>query len=554
MQTRFDRYYWSFGIVFLLSLYGCSSGKITRDPMNDEAKAIPKPVIPTDPVELKVYEQAKTFDAFLKKELKPDQLTALRTLCEKTPSENIFCYGVTQFDSLEEKRRANIFRVNSRRKTGKQAKFRIKGGKVTNWKELTAAKLSSLIRAIHTLRPADAKLVMTTAMEETSCPNPVAIASAVQQEDNLPNDVKMEQLGTLYQRGGECLGANDPDREALLTRAGLFFFAAKDYKAALIAFDKASKVENTFVGRTLYWSHRANLELNQKDAAAKDLEAMKTRYPFAFHTLMALNSNGQDPGIILSKTNPDLIRRSNASPAINPLIDQVELLSRYGFEQAAGKVLDWAVASAQGVEPEIMVYLAELKKEQGDYRSKITILTDVLYKRPDLISKETMELYFPKVYFPIFEKQSNGVDPYLLLAVARRESAFNPKATSPANARGLLQMLPATSRLLKKKANLFDPETNIELGAKYLTQLLQKSDGKIHLALASYNAGPNRVTVWTDRYPVTEPILFMDLIPYRETREYVASVLRNYYWYRRIHSGEENLDSKQLLHIAITHP
>ena len=232
---------------------------------------------------------------------------------------------------------------------------------------------------------------------------------------------------------------------------------------------------------------------------------------------------------------------------MNSLIEQVEVLHHYGFEQSAARVLDWAVADSQGVEPELKIYLAELKKEQGDYVSKITLLSDVLYNHPSLISRQTMEQYFPKTYFPIFEKHASGIDPYFLLAIARRESAFNTRAVSSANARGLLQVMPETRKKLKIEGDLLDPDSNVAIGARYIQELLKMVNGQVHLAVAAYNAGPHRVNTWVIRYQVTEPVLFIDLIPFRETREYVASVLRNYYWYRRIHEGGGKISSERNL-------
>jgi soluble lytic murein transglycosylase len=234
-------------------------------------------------------------------------------------------------------------------------------------------------------------------------------------------------------------------------------------------------------------------------------------------------------------------RHSDQSPLVNQLLEQVEVLRKYSFDSSSRRVLNWTIAAAQEAEPEVRIYLAELKRDQGDYQSKISILSDVLYKNPQLISKESMELYFPKVYFPVFEKNVAGIDPYLLISIARQESAFNAKARSHANARGLMQMLPMTARRFSSQpsSKLYVPEFNVSVGSRYFTTLLERTNGQIHLALAAYNAGENRITQWTQRYPVQEPVLFIDLIPFRETRDYVASILRNYYWYRRIHSNSE---------------
>ncbi|MBI1861333.1 MAG: lytic transglycosylase domain-containing protein [Deltaproteobacteria bacterium] len=397
---------------------------------------------------------------------------------------------------------------------------------IRNFSRITADKLSA---------------VRQQAISENSCPNNPAIAVAATLEDNLPSGVDPLEIAALYEKGGDCIPQAAAEQEILFTRAGLFYFVKKDFKQAMRCFEKAKSVDVPYTGRPLYWLSRSYLEIGEKKEAAKIVEFMRTRYPFSFHTIVALTTEKTDPGDVLrSKSGSGSARRSQQNPNVNLLIDQVELLKRFGYSAAASRVLDWAAAESQGFEPEVRLYLAELKQDGPDRVSQISLLSDILYKNPQLVSKQSMELYFPKVFFPVFETNIAGLDPNLLLAVARQESAFNPRARSVANARGLLQILPKTGRRFRKRLDLYDPEMNIEVGSRYLYELLKRLNGNIPLALASYNAGPERVSNWANRYPVDNPVLFTDLIPFRETREYVASILRNYYWYRRMNSaGDE---------------
>ncbi|MBY0369370.1 lytic transglycosylase domain-containing protein, partial [bacterium] len=389
----------------------------------------------------------------------------------------------------------------------------------------------------------------TAALREMECPNSAAIAVAALLEDRLPDKADFEEIGRLYEKGAACSTGTPTDQETIYTRAGLMYFAKGQYALAKPAFENASKVPDVFVGRALYWLFRTQTKL--EDRKADDtLESLQAKYPFSFHSLVAQTSIGKDPGELLNRPTPEPTTRSRQDPEVNTLLEQVEILHRLEFNAAAGKVLNWAVALGKGAEPELLLYMAELKKVENDYRSKLFLLSDVLYKNPSLISRQSLELYFPKVLFPVFEKQSSVIDPYFLLAIARRESAFNTRAVSTANARGLLQVLPKTSRRISKKTNLFDPETNVEVGAKYVAGLLNRTEGNVHYALAAYNAGPNKLQAWTKNYPTDDPILFIDLIPFRETREYVGSVLRNYYWYRRIHQADKPIPSDKLLDIA----
>jgi soluble lytic murein transglycosylase len=124
------------------------------------------------------------------------------------------------------------------------------------------------------------------------------------------------------------------------------------------------------------------------------------------------------------------------------------------------------------------------------------------------------------------------LDPVILYGLVRRESVFNKDATSPVGARGLMQLMPGTARHIAKNLHerwrgsdsLYDPAKNLEYGSYYYRKLLTQFNGNDALALAAYNAGPNRVKQWLpdEALPVD---IWIETIPYRETRDYVTSVL-----------------------------
>ena len=109
--------------------------------------------------------------------------------------------------------------------------------------------------------------------------------------------------------------------------------------------------------------------------------------------------------------------------------------------------------------------------------------------------------------------ETHGLDPDLIESVIRVESAGNPRAVSPKGASGLMQLMPETARALRVR-NVFDPAQNVEGGTRYLRQLLDLYDHDLALALAAYNAGPQKVAV------------YKGIPPYRETRNYVSRVIR----------------------------
>jgi soluble lytic murein transglycosylase len=160
------------------------------------------------------------------------------------------------------------------------------------------------------------------------------------------------------------------------------------------------------------------------------------------------------------------------------------------------------------------------------------------------LAPETLAAYqYPRAYWPRVTAAADAerLDPYLVLAVMRQESLFDPDAVSPAAAYGLLQLLVSTASHVAGRpmtaAALVDPTTNITLGTRYLRQLLDRFDGDVAKAVAAYNGGEDAVAKWERRAPGTPTDEFVETISYRETRHYVKQVLGNYRRYRRLYGA-----------------
>ena len=113
-----------------------------------------------------------------------------------------------------------------------------------------------------------------------------------------------------------------------------------------------------------------------------------------------------------------------------------------------------------------------------------------------------------------------------------------------------MQVMPATARKHFRRISqqeLFSPQTNVKVGVSEFSWLLKRYDGDGELSLAAYNAGPHNVDRWLARYPTSNKMLFVDLIPFAETRDYVALIGRNYFWYLSLYSpqGESSIDFDQ---------
>jgi soluble lytic murein transglycosylase len=167
-----------------------------------------------------------------------------------------------------------------------------------------------------------------------------------------------------------------------------------------------------------------------------------------------------------------------------------------------------------------------------------------------LINEVGRSARYYRIVYPVVERErvvtasrANGLDPVLVAALIRQESSFNPLATSPAGARGLMQVMPDLGRTLAARqgiANyrselLYDPAVNITLGTAHLKNTLSAYPDAVR-ALAAYNAGASRVRRWSSKAGARDPEVFTERIPFVETRGYVRAVLRNRAFYRELYS------------------
>jgi soluble lytic murein transglycosylase len=156
-------------------------------------------------------------------------------------------------------------------------------------------------------------------------------------------------------------------------------------------------------------------------------------------------------------------------------------------------------------------------------------------------------LVFPRPYWQQIESdaRADGLDPFLVAALIRQESEFNPEAVSRKNAYGLMQVLPSVGKSLSKRdgdrhfktSELLDPSTNLKLGMQDLRKSIDRYSGQVEYALAAYNAGDTPVHQWMSTNNYKDIAEWVESIPYTETREYVQGILRNRELYREVYEG-----------------
>jgi soluble lytic murein transglycosylase len=306
----------------------------------------------------------------------------------------------------------------------------------------------------------------------------------------------------------------------------------------------------------LYWAGRSYQEAGRFDRAEPLYRQVLLGYQNTYYGRRALEhlSEIQDQRSSLAAIEA---ARSGIDLSEALSVDRVALQTRIAQLYAAGlekQALREAASAVQGKRDDA-AFLAMEAWIHADRRRNLDAFRTIRAAFPfhvsatgDLLPRPIWELFYPLGYWEPIERYSveRGLDPYLVAALIRQESTFNPRVQSHAGARGLMQILPSTGRFLARQErvrydakDLYDPEINIRYGTRYLKDVLGSFGGRVDYALASYNAGPHRVKRWTGMDLSIPSEVFIEEIPFEETRNYVKLVLRNEMLYRRLYGGAE---------------
>ncbi len=309
-------------------------------------------------------------------------------------------------------------------------------------------------------------------------------------------------------------------------------------------------------GKFLYWAGRAYQEAGRFDRAESLYRQVLLGFQNTYYGRRAFEHLSE---ILDQRTSLAAIEaarsRIDLSEALK--VDRVSLQSRIAQLYAAGlekEALRETEYAAQGKRDDA-AFLAMAAWIHAEGRRNLDAFRTIREAFPfhgsatgDLLPRPIWELFYPLGYWDQIVRYSGerGLDPYLVAALIRQESTFNPGVRSHAGARGLMQILPSTGRLLARQeklrydiSDLYDPEINIRYGTRYLKDVLGSFGGRVDYALASYNAGPHRVKRWTGMDLTIPSEVFIEEIPFDETRDYVKLVLRNEMLYRRLYGGAE---------------
>ena len=302
--------------------------------------------------------------------------------------------------------------------------------------------------------------------------------------------------------------------------------ARSDWPAALAAI-RAMGDKQRGDSRWTYFQARLT-ELAGDKAAARTLYR-KAAEKADFHGFLA--ADRIDQPYVLCPSIPHDAEGARASVARDASMVRAMALYRAGRKAWAQKEWDDALSRFDADKRRLAVGIAQ---DNGWFDRGVFGLVNVGGKSyPD--ESRLYLLRFPLHHQDTIRREAtrNRLDPAWVAAEIRAESIFDPNARSPANAMGLMQILPATGADVARRIgapwggaqSLYDADTNIVLGTAYLRQLLDRYGGKPYEVIAGYNAGPAPLNRWKTQRPGMDPDFWIETISYKETRDYVARVL-----------------------------
>ncbi len=277
--------------------------------------------------------------------------------------------------------------------------------------------------------------------------------------------------------------------------------------------------------RWLYWRARAMAKLEVEDPAYPSPEQIYSSLALtrSFYGFLSADIVGRDYTLLDRPVDPPEQRVEEV--AVLP--GMLRTLELYHINALRDARREWLYVT-RDMDPQSLLAAGKLAEQWGLYRQGIEAVVDAKHW-------DDLQIRFPLAFHTEVENASKitNIEPPLLFAIARQESAFASDAKSSAGAMGLMQLMPATARQTARSIgvkynywSLIDPEHNIQLGSTYLNQLLGQFDGNRVLAAAAYNAGPHRVKQWLKKNQTQVPYdIWIETIPFRETRKYVKNVL-----------------------------
>lgn len=364
---------------------------------------------------------------------------------------------------------------------------------------------------------------------------------------------QMEEALKYYKLLVEKHAGTDEAIEALFYSA-IIEVRRENYGAAVALFERLLALGNIdrWELSARYWLWRA-LQKSNQSRATEQQQLLVQQFPFTYYGLLAAAEN--NGGTLVMPSSNGEIKKLSYRMWLTPL--QTQSWNRMLQLLAAGW-LDEARLELKNIpaprEPQGKLLFARYWASAFGYVEAMDLITEVLRDNKEWYDKDVLALIFPEEFNGYINSESNkhAFDPILLRSLIRQESAYKVDAVSRSQAMGLMQLLTGTAeevaadlrlKNFNAKKDIFLPEINIRLGSSYLAKLLRKFNRQVPLSLAAYNAGPGKLQDWINARPSLQGVvnlkspspmdeLWIEELPWSETRFYVKAILRNALIYR----------------------
>jgi soluble lytic murein transglycosylase len=340
-----------------------------------------------------------------------------------------------------------------------------------------------------------------------------------------------------------------PRAERAAWKSGWWSYRNADYARTIRIFENASTSfpRSDYRPSFLYWAARSHGKLGAGADAESRLRLVFADYGNSYYGRLAARNL---PRAARAETPGDAVRVAQQALADRPAepanASVIRLLLTAGLYDDALNELRFAQRS-NGTSPAIEATIAWAYNRKGELRRGISLMRRAypqFLTADQSLPREVLQIIFPLTYWDLIRKHSaeRDLDPYVVAALFAQESTFDAGIRSSANAWGLMQIVPSTGKRLARTLAirrfttpmLTNPEINIRMGTLYFSNLV-KQFGGTYYALASYNAGENRVIRWKSERPGMAEDEFIDDIPFPETQNYVKRILGTAEDYRMLY-------------------
>lgn len=329
---------------------------------------------------------------------------------------------------------------------------------------------------------------------------------------------------------------------------------------ALPYLDRLSAQQGALTGgKGRYWRARCHAAMGLKEAAIDGWRELVGRYPFSWYALLA-RARLAEQGITIAPFGDRDLDASSAprlgevDPALgrDPIVARVDELIAAGLTAEAGRELEAGereLFRRYGTSRALPLLFDRYRRAGNFHRPWYLAVVHggrALALPPSGAARIWWEHAYPRAYQDLVDKywSAEGRPPAYLWAIMRKESGFDPHTVSYADAIGLLQMIPPTTRRVVEALGmvytddlLYDPELNVRVASWYIGRLADKFRWQVPIATGSFNSGPGPVMRWLDRQGTRPMDEFVELVPYAQTREYMKKVTESYARYLYLYDG-----------------